>query len=142
MAQELATSVELLAVAIQAIPLDRLGQSDAKQLAIDIENRSKSCDKSDVTSNGRSDRRLSGCAAGICAGLSRPLPIGMRRPGVGAAGNRLGSALLLIGFRPRRADAPPCGPIFMILTLAVLIRSFHRFCPVGLHPRNRVLLAM
>jgi hypothetical protein len=37
MAQELATSVELLAVAIQAIPLDRLGQSDAKQLAIDIE---------------------------------------------------------------------------------------------------------
>jgi hypothetical protein len=37
MAQELATSVELLAVAIQAIPLDRLGQSDAKQLAIAIE---------------------------------------------------------------------------------------------------------
>jgi hypothetical protein len=37
MAQELATSVELLAVAIQAIPLDRLGQSDAKRLAIAIE---------------------------------------------------------------------------------------------------------
>ena len=37
MAQELSTSVELLAAAIQAIPLDRLGQSDAKQLAIAIE---------------------------------------------------------------------------------------------------------
>jgi hypothetical protein len=37
MAQELATSVELLAVAIQAIPLDRLGQSDAKQLAMALE---------------------------------------------------------------------------------------------------------
>ena len=36
MAEDLATSVELLA-AIQAIPLDRLGQSDAKQLAIAIE---------------------------------------------------------------------------------------------------------
>jgi hypothetical protein len=31
---------------------------------------------------------------------------------------------------------------FMILTLAVLIRSFHRFCTVRLCPRNRVLLAM
>jgi hypothetical protein len=37
MAQELATSVELLAAAIQAIPLDRLGQSDAKPLVIAIE---------------------------------------------------------------------------------------------------------
>jgi hypothetical protein len=37
MAQELATSVELLAAAIQAIPFDRLGQSDAKRLAIAIE---------------------------------------------------------------------------------------------------------
>ena len=37
MAQELATSVELLAAAIQAIPLDRLGQSDAKRLGIAIE---------------------------------------------------------------------------------------------------------
>jgi hypothetical protein len=37
MAQELAASVELLAAAIQAIPFDRLGQSDAKRLAIAIE---------------------------------------------------------------------------------------------------------
>ena len=37
MAQELAPSVELLAAAIQAIPLDRLGRSDAKRLAIAIE---------------------------------------------------------------------------------------------------------
>jgi hypothetical protein len=37
MTQELATSVELLAAAIQAIPFDRLGQSDAKRLAIAIE---------------------------------------------------------------------------------------------------------
>jgi hypothetical protein len=37
MAQELATSVELLAAAIQATPLDRPGQSDAKPLVITIE---------------------------------------------------------------------------------------------------------
>jgi hypothetical protein len=37
MAQELATSVELLAAAIQAIPRDRLGESDAKRLVIEIE---------------------------------------------------------------------------------------------------------
>jgi hypothetical protein len=38
MAQELATSVELLAAAIQAIPRDRFGQSDAKSLVIAIES--------------------------------------------------------------------------------------------------------
>jgi hypothetical protein len=37
MVQELATSVELLAAAIQAIPLDRLGQSDVEPLVIAIE---------------------------------------------------------------------------------------------------------
>jgi hypothetical protein len=37
MAHELATSVELLAAAIEAIPLDRLGQSEAEPLVIAIE---------------------------------------------------------------------------------------------------------
>jgi hypothetical protein len=70
MAQELATSVELLAAAIQAIPLDRLGRSDAKPLVITMSDRSKSCDKSDVTSD-RSDQSLPSCAAGICACFAR-----------------------------------------------------------------------
>jgi hypothetical protein len=58
MAQGLATSVELLAVAIHAIPLDRLGQSDAKQLAMAIERPIEILRQSDVTSDGRSDRRM------------------------------------------------------------------------------------
>jgi hypothetical protein len=37
MAQGLATSVELLAAAIQAIPFDHLGQSDPRRLAMAIE---------------------------------------------------------------------------------------------------------
>ena len=57
MAQELATSVELLAAAIQAIPFDRLGQSDAKRLAIAIERPLEILRQTSTSPLPRSDRR-------------------------------------------------------------------------------------
>ena len=57
--------------------------------------------------------------------------------------NRLGSALLLIGFRPRRAHAPPCGPIFYDLDAGSVDSKLSTgFASVGLYPRNCILLAM
>jgi hypothetical protein len=46
MAQDLATSVELISAAIQAIPSDRLDQSDAKRLVASLDASLRLCDRS------------------------------------------------------------------------------------------------
>jgi hypothetical protein len=52
--------------------------------------------------------------------------------------NRLGSALLLIGFRPRRAHAPCAARAFMILTLEAVDSKFPQVLPAGvISPKSR-----
>ena len=87
MAQELATSVELLAVAMQAGHTARSSRPVRRQATSHRHRETARDPATNPTPPQTGDLidACSICAAGICASLARPLSIGMRRPCVGAA---------------------------------------------------------
>jgi hypothetical protein len=109
MAQELSTYVEFLAAAIQAVPLDRLGQSDAKQLALAIE-RPLEIPRTNPTPHQTGDliHACLSCAAGAgaCATADR-----YEMALCWCCRNRLGP---LCDWASTRSP-PQCGPNFLIL---------------------------